>query len=531
VDTLHPNFGQTYRLSRAALQLREFTVSQLKAVTGVEDQAVHGFVHALEAKKPGSIKSKDLPTASRGRPRRRYSLTSEGVEFLLDRCAHIASQLGESTQSISSNASTEVSEPSSTSHEQSTAKHDEDVEVVRSALRGDMDRLIELNQQQVYFLCLRMVGNPEEALDLTQEAFLHAFRRLSQFRGETSLQAWMHRIAVHVVLKHLRRKSHFEPSPDPTETADFAAVEGAKVRIRRSRALGFRQANSSALLTISSFDPFGVTGVTADLETMATLGYPGVAAISTYEFEISGVPQHFLVPSVTLQAQIKALSEGVKIAVVKIGRVGSRENADAIVELVEPMDVEDVVLDLAAEDRVRSHAIDAEALRLAKERLLSRVTVIVPDVLTAGVLTGVGVQDVSSMKIAAMKLVERGAHAAIIRNMESDVPVTVVFDGRDAYEIPFPKGVAAEGASRSFSSAFAAHLAGRDDFRTAVMRANSFAARAIENYALTNEEGRRVREFYGMMRESRAQDVFSNTASMIQRNAPPKFNRLLKNED
>ena len=60
----------------------------------------------------------------------------------------------------------------------------------------------------VYWLCLRVVRNPAEAEDLTQEVFLHAFQKMHQFQGRAAFSTWLHRVAVNVVLMQLRKKSH-----------------------------------------------------------------------------------------------------------------------------------------------------------------------------------------------------------------------------------------------------------------------------------------------------------------------------------
>ena len=51
-----------------------------------------------------------------------------------------------------------------------------------------------------------MTGNTAEAEDLTQEAFLQLYRKISTFRGESAFSTWLHRLTVNVVLMHLRKK-------------------------------------------------------------------------------------------------------------------------------------------------------------------------------------------------------------------------------------------------------------------------------------------------------------------------------------
>jgi RNA polymerase sigma-70 factor (ECF subfamily) len=52
-----------------------------------------------------------------------------------------------------------------------------------------------------------MTSNTAEAEDLTQEAFLQLYRKISTFRGESAFSTWLHRLSVNVVLMHLRKKS------------------------------------------------------------------------------------------------------------------------------------------------------------------------------------------------------------------------------------------------------------------------------------------------------------------------------------
>ena len=84
-----------------------------------------------------------------------------------------------------------------------------DANVVRLAQEGDavaFEEVYRLHSRRVYSLCLRMVGNPTEAEDLTQDVFLHLFRKIEMFRGESAFSTWLHRMAVNIVLMRLRRK-------------------------------------------------------------------------------------------------------------------------------------------------------------------------------------------------------------------------------------------------------------------------------------------------------------------------------------
>jgi len=89
------------------------------------------------------------------------------------------------------------------------AQSDSEATLVRRALAGEADafaKLFEANRGRVYAICLRMTNNPADADDLTQEAFIQAFRKLATFRGDSALSTWLHRVAVNTALMHFRRQ-------------------------------------------------------------------------------------------------------------------------------------------------------------------------------------------------------------------------------------------------------------------------------------------------------------------------------------
>ena len=74
-----------------------------------------------------------------------------------------------------------------------------DWSLVQSCAAGDevaCTRLVADHQRMVYQLALHLLGDPQEALDLSQEVFLRVFRTLSQFRGQSALKTWIYRIVI-----------------------------------------------------------------------------------------------------------------------------------------------------------------------------------------------------------------------------------------------------------------------------------------------------------------------------------------------
>ncbi|MGC8874032.1 MAG: RNA polymerase sigma factor [Chloroflexia bacterium] len=95
-------------------------------------------------------------------------------------------------------------------------------EVVRRAQAGDEAALTELvrsQQNYVYSIALGIFRNPDEAADVTQEAFLRLFQVLPTFRGETRFTTWLYRLVVNLCYDELRRQKR---RPVGRETAEEA---------------------------------------------------------------------------------------------------------------------------------------------------------------------------------------------------------------------------------------------------------------------------------------------------------------------
>lgn len=107
--------------------------------------------------------------------------------------------------------------------------------LVESFLSGDeraFDEIVTGHQDAVYTLCVRMVGNPEDAGDCAQEVFIKVYRNIKEFRFKSSLATWIFRIAVNTCRNYLASAGHragertlrldSEPSPGAV-SEDFAA--------------------------------------------------------------------------------------------------------------------------------------------------------------------------------------------------------------------------------------------------------------------------------------------------------------------
>jgi len=69
----------------------------------------------------------------------------------------------------------------------------------------DFDSIVEEHSSFVYNVAYRMMGNPEDAEDVVQDAFLSAFRAFERFRGQSRITTWLYRITVNAALMKLRK--------------------------------------------------------------------------------------------------------------------------------------------------------------------------------------------------------------------------------------------------------------------------------------------------------------------------------------
>lgn len=144
--------------------------------------------------------------------------------------------------------------------------------LVKAAKRGDMlafEELVARHRDKIYARAFSMMRNEDEALDLSQEAWVKAWQRLVQFQGDSSFATWMTRITINLCLDQLRKnKRHRAESIEvlneesggverqmpvvnvnPTE-----GLERTEVRKRIDEALGKLSVEHRTVLILHEFE-------------------------------------------------------------------------------------------------------------------------------------------------------------------------------------------------------------------------------------------------------------------------------------
>lgn len=126
---------------------------------------------------------------------------------------------------------------------------------VEQSSAGFFEDVFSRNRKGVYRYALRVLGNPSDAEDVTQETFIKVYRSLSSFRGDCTITTWIFRIAANACMDNLRSSRRREVlcldgqkdrealgfqvadvSPDPAEIAEGVDVrEGVMTCLRRLR--------------------------------------------------------------------------------------------------------------------------------------------------------------------------------------------------------------------------------------------------------------------------------------------------------
>jgi RNA polymerase sigma-70 factor, ECF subfamily len=148
----------------------------------------------------------------------------------------------------------------------------DDPALVRAARRGDMaafEELVARHRDKIFARAYSMMRNEEEAVDLSQEAWVKGWQRLRQFQGESSFGTWMTRIVINLCLDQLRKQKRqrtesIEAMDEesggverqmPVVTANpTAGLERVELRQRIDRALGQLSYEHRTVLVLHEFE-------------------------------------------------------------------------------------------------------------------------------------------------------------------------------------------------------------------------------------------------------------------------------------
>lgn len=103
-----------------------------------------------------------------------------------------------------------------------------DANIIRRVLDGDSESyryLMDRYSQQVFALVVRIVDEPEDAEEVTQDVFLKAFRYLERFDGRSAFSTWLYRIAYNEAVSRTRSRHRLESTFDETQLRNISDAQ------------------------------------------------------------------------------------------------------------------------------------------------------------------------------------------------------------------------------------------------------------------------------------------------------------------
>src|SRR5580658_668865 len=210
------------------------------------------------------------------------------------------------------------------------------------------------------------------------------------------------------------------------------------------------------VLAIAGSDSGGGAGIQADLKTMLALGVHGMTVICAVTAQNSvGVQGYWELPPEAVTAQLDSVLGDIGAQAIKTGMLASPvlvgAVCDALAEVAAP-----VVVDPVAVSKHGDSLLSAGTLEAMRERLLPLATVVTPNLLEAGMLTGMRIADERQMLTAAKMINSMGPQWVLVKGGHlPGSPVDLLFDGERVIRYPAQRvgGVHTHGTGCTLASA------------------------------------------------------------------------------
>jgi RNA polymerase sigma-70 factor (ECF subfamily) len=137
----------------------------------------------------------------------------------------------------------------------------EERKLVEDARRGDANAfraLVQKNQRRAYAVALGMVHDPDDARDITQEAFLKVHKNLATFEGDAQFFTWLYRIVMNLAIDHLRKKRGEKVEFDDTlshESDDDTGIAPRRTGFDPAKALTDKELREKIRGALSKLSP------------------------------------------------------------------------------------------------------------------------------------------------------------------------------------------------------------------------------------------------------------------------------------
>lgn len=118
------------------------------------------------------------------------------------------------------------------------------------------EQLYKLHVGRIFALCFRLCHDRDMAEDLTQEAFVLAWRKLDSFRGDSAFGSWLYRIASNTTLSYLRKQTPFKNSLDIESIEDPSREDGTVEKMALEQAMALLPDGARAVFVLFSVEGY-----------------------------------------------------------------------------------------------------------------------------------------------------------------------------------------------------------------------------------------------------------------------------------
>ena len=172
----------------------------------------------------------------------------------------------------------------------------------------------------------------------------------------------------------------------------------------------------SKILIIAGSDSSGGAGIQADIKTATSLGVYSMTAVTAVTVQnTKGVKSVITIPPNEIYNQIIYTTKDIKPNAIKIGMLHSTKVIDKVFRSLNKMKIKKIILDPVMIAKGGSKLITDQAIQFMKKKLLSRVSLVTPNIPEAEILTGIKIIDKNDMILAANELIKFGAPNVLIK--------------------------------------------------------------------------------------------------------------------
>ena len=244
------------------------------------------------------------------------------------------------------------------------------------------------------------------------------------------------------------------------------------------------------ILTIAGSDSSGRAGIQADLKTFQEYGTFGFSTITSFVTMDADENWSHTVASLSadlVDKKLKTVYAGAPLQALKTGMLGELDTIRLARKYIKTYNQKNVVVDPVMACKGTSELLQPENVALMKELLLPVATITTPNLIEAGILSGLGeLTTLDDMKKAARNILELGPKTVVIKGgkrLKSDKAIDLFYDGNEFLLLENEKFETDynHGAGCTFAAAITAGLGNGLSVKDSVLLAKKFVAAAIKN--------------------------------------------------